>query len=382
MLSAEAAEVATSELVSGDFHVTANKRIFDSVVSLVSNGLKVEPETVALDLERRQMLSAAGGSHYLVDLMGHVGSTTAISAYTREVADCAARRRTVGHSEDIGRKCKDRRIPLEDVIRQVDEMRADIDLPTVGGSPDADIETFLSGETTYEWLVPGLLELGDRLILTGAEGGGKSTLLRQLAVTVAAGLHPFTLDKIPPARVLLIDLENGEAHVRRRIRPLALKATQMGMPITKENLRVRVKSDGIDLLARSDVRWLYDRIAANLPNLLLIGPVYKLYTGNPADEEPARAAAKVLDTIRTRWGVTLVMEAHSPHGDGSSSRDLRPFGASLWKRWPEFGLGIAPDPDDPIHFAKLNHWRGPRDERDWPKRLRRGGSWPWTAVED
>ena len=50
-----------------------------------------------------------------------------------------------------------------------------------------------------DWVIPALLERGDRLIWTGFEGLGKSVITRQLAVCAAAGVHPFTGEPITPA---------------------------------------------------------------------------------------------------------------------------------------------------------------------------------------
>lgn len=61
----------------------------------------------------------------------------------------------------------------------------------------------------YDWVVPDLLERRDRLMLTGSEGGGKSTFLRQVAVLSAAGIHPFRFSPIQPIRVLVVDAENS-----------------------------------------------------------------------------------------------------------------------------------------------------------------------------
>ena len=71
------------------------------------------------------------------------------------------------------------------------------------------------------------------------------------------------------------------------------------------------------------------------------------------------------------------MEAHAGHGRGvDGTRDLRPRGSAALLGWPEFGLGIAPDPDD-ASLSRVVRWRGDRDERDWPEALRRGGPLPW-----
>ncbi|MCL5460050.1 AAA family ATPase, partial [Loigolactobacillus coryniformis] len=78
---------------------------------------------------------------------------------------------------------------------------------------------FLStGIAPYDWLVPGFLERGDRLIVTAGEGGGKSTWLRQTALQVACGVHPWDPNVIVPARnVAIIDLENSQRQVSRRL---------------------------------------------------------------------------------------------------------------------------------------------------------------------
>jgi replicative DNA helicase len=47
----------------------------------------------------------------------------------------------------------------------------------------------------------------------------------------------------------------------------------------------------------------------------------------------------------------------------------------LWSRWPEFGLHLSAK-------GQLLHWRGARDERNWPAALNRGGDWPWTPETD
>ena len=45
-------------------------------------------------------------------------------------------------------------------------------------------------------------------------------MLRQVAVSTAAGVHPFNGARNSPRRVLLVDLENGQRTLRRHLRHL------------------------------------------------------------------------------------------------------------------------------------------------------------------
>jgi replicative DNA helicase len=248
-----------------------------------------------------------------------------------------------------------------------------------------------STDTRYDWAIDGFLERQDRLLVTGTEGAGKSTLLAQIAVMAAAGVHPWTLEHVAPLNVGVIDMENSSRLLARRF--AGLKASlahyqrHRGLPEPWEPTRFRIKSkpEGIDLTQRADRRWLLERCLTNETDLLIIGPLYRMFSGTAArgdvgGEDMARHVTAALDEVRHQAGVTLVMETHAPHG-ATSTRDLRPFGSSVWLRWPEFGVGISHKADAPPREYQLGHWRDPRDQRTWPAALLKHGSpWPWTPV--
>lgn len=75
-----------------------------------------------------------------------------------------------------------------------------------------------------EWVIPDILARGERLVLTGTEGGGKSVLMRQLGVCAAAGVDPFQPSRqVEPARVLLVDAENRLRTLQPWLRSLSAK---------------------------------------------------------------------------------------------------------------------------------------------------------------
>lgn len=253
--------------------------------------------------------------------------------------------------------------------------------PPVDLAPD--LEEFLAGETDFDWLIPGLFERADRLILTGPEGFGKSLMCQQMAVCMAAGIHPLRFSRIKPVRVLYIECENGERHLRRALKKLNTTARSSGRGVEKGQMRIICRSEGLDLTTEDDSAWLVERVTAHRPDVLFIGPLYRLHAKNPSDEQPARSVVAALDRARAVNGAALIVEAHAGHGEGGKARSVRPTGSSLFLRWPEFGYGLAPynktneRTRSPLAFTA---WRGPRDEREWPDRLERGDMWPWEGV--
>ena len=397
MLSAAARDVMHRELTPEDFYTPAHARVAEACGELHRVDHAVDPVTVAGWISDRygvDTLTITGGLAGLTEIMNDCPSSTSAPTYAARIRDRSARRALQSVTTEASKSAADLGISVDEVI---DTMRARLDTvdAPIGGEPPTSIADFLAGNYPYRWLIPNLLERRDRLILTGGEGGGKSTLLDQMAVQLSAGIHPFARHRFAPLRVLRVDVENSPQQLHRRytrlIGRLASSEVQMslggGPPPEYDpgNLLVANRQEGIDLLTRADRRWFTAKVDAARPDIIISGPIYKLIQADPKDEEPAAAFAGYMDQLRARYDCAIVLEAHSPHGtDGGRFRTLRPIGASLWMRWPEFGYGIRPDPnsDDWDWVA----WRGPRDdERYWPSRLRRGGkAWPWvnSLIDD
>ena len=240
--------------------------------------------------------------------------------------------------------------------------------------PALDLDEFLdTPEPDYDWLVDLLIERGDRIIWTGPEGGGKTTLLRQLVTQLSAGIHPFTLAAIPPIRALVVDCENSPRQTRRAMKPLRAAA---GAAYVVGNVRIIAVGGALAVADPAIEAQLAEVIRTHEIDLISIGPLYKMNQGDPVKEEPAAALSNTLDRLRLIRGSALLIEAHTPYAEGSrSKRPLRPYGASLWSRWPEFGMYLDPQ-------GAITHWRGQRDERSWPKALIRSTPWPWAAAPD
>lgn len=317
----------------------------------------------------------------LFDLRHQTPTAANIGYYAKIVHEGGVRRRL--------RKAGSRMIQLADSGTPMAEALAharsewDSVRTSVGTTLDAKpLSEVLEADDEYDWLIPNLLERKDRVIITGGEGAGKSTLVRQIGIMAAAGLHPTLHTSIDPVRVLVVDAENTERQWSRAVRTLTLKARTIGSADPSQTVHLAC-TPRIDITTDKDLGAIHRLIDEHAPDLLLIGPLYRLVPRAINDDDAAAPVIAALDTMRDR-NLALVIEAHAGHAIGADGhRNLRPRGSSALLGWPEFGFGIAPDPSEdmggglPPSLFRLVRWRGDRDERAWPHSLRRGGEWPW-----
>lgn len=346
--------------------------VFDAIVALYDRG---ESPTMAA------LVQLTGrGYHDLGEVASGASPGQGTLTNARIVAEYALRRRLLASWAEMKDRIFDLSEPIGGTLDLLEQTIAEANLPTDNIAAGPGFDDWLGIETEMTWLVPRLFERGERLILTGwLEGGGKTTLLRQFAMQASSGIRPFTAaNPCDPIRVLMIDCENPEVLARRRFRALRLSAG--GAFDDQSRLVVFARPEGLDLLGRRDRKWFTDRVAANRPDLVVIGPLYKLHDGDPIEERPAKALATFFDKIRVRYDFAMLIEAHTPQDVSGHDRPLRPYGASLWRRWPEMGFGLAKSkPGSPADYA-LTPWRDTRGDGDWPRWLQRGGQWPWMRA--
>lgn len=383
--------VEASGLTGVEFYRPAHQVIFETMVALLTDGKPCDPASVLAALGKGA--AKVGGGPYLHTLMtaAAAGNITYHAKIVRgkwrlrliiEEGQRTVQRGLTAHANG-----DDAEEVIEATARALEHLRQD--------GTDDDLSTLMTLSEFVDrpippkrWVVGDLIARQERLVLTGMEGVGKSVLGRQFAVAAAAGLHPFTLAPREPVRVLAIDLENPEDIMIDSWGQLRTAAAQRGRPVEDGRLVIDRKMSGLDLANVEDRRWLDRRVELVRPDLLVIGPAYKMYVGGDTQREEtlARMVTSHLDRLRESTGCALILEHHAPHGDSSAKkRSVRPFGSSLWLRWPEFGWGIRLDAETTgqsfqRRTVEVSHWRGGRTYRNWPERLETGAGWPWMEA--
>lgn len=382
LLSAQACGVAEAIVSAGDFYVPANGHVYTAIMELHDAGKGVDPVTVAEVLKRHDLLEAVGGPATLVNLQAATPATSNAGRYAHIIARYSDLRRIQRAVSSISGEVaanQDPDIIVEGALSSLREIGA--------GRSDAlpsdvyRMVDFLNrpAEQRPDWIIPGIIRVGWRIILTATEGAGKTYLLRQLAASAAAGIHAFdTSQNIPPKRVLLVDLENPAEHIDNSMgmfQAMCEKAPEYN----PDNFMLWHAPGGIDLRSRSD-RSQFDNLLREFnPDLVCLGPIYKSYSlsARETDEIAVREVQRTLDDLRTRHQFGLIMEHHSAKSSGGNKRSLDPYGTVFWMRWPELGIGMEArlDSDEVV----MGRWRGDRLPNGWPDSVFRSTPWPWTG---
>lgn len=230
-----------------------------------------------------------------------------------------------------------------------------------------------------KWVIPGMLRTNERLVITGPEGGGKSVLIAQLCLGAAMGMNTMSplLDSHDPLRVLMLDVENDRLQIKanmRKIHPY-LDELSGGRKPTIEWVDVR----DINLADTVERQKIIRLAKERMPQLLYMGSLYKLAPEGDKVDQQFGHVSRAVDRIRAETGTSILIEAHTGHGmNNDRNGAMRPYGSSMWLRWPEFGMAMIPQRGKPV---QIKHWRGGRsDDRVWPGGLRRGNVMPWEPI--
>lgn len=252
----------------------------------------------------------------------------------------------------------------------------------------------LTGEDlSVEWCVPALLPAGSATMLTAEEGVGKSTVLRQIALSAMSGMQPFTPwgAKYAPQRVLLIDCEVSANQFKRSLRSLWSYGRDYQPTADTTLMAVETHQGGLNFSEAHDQGWLHRLVRQHKADLLVVGPVYRFTDADLNTEEGVRTWQRCFEPMLAD-GVSIITEHHAGNGPAGQQRSLRPIGSSAMRRWFAQGISLRTDKCDPhglafcptcLRRARVESWRGSREEEArWPQFLKgeRGMVW-WNSDE-
>lgn len=365
----------------------AHQEIARAIVLLFATDAAADPITLAEWIRRDGGFRGSFQPKYLTDLYGLPALPDHAATYAVRVREAAGERRLA----ELGTRTTDlaRNRGTMSLAEAVAQVQAGLD-KVIGEEPEKSrplsVAEFLARPepeafTGLEWVILGLLEAGERVIVGSEEGSGKSVLGLQVAMCAAAGLHPFLATAIPPVRALYVDLENRMRTLKRRLRRGEELAARTG---TWDPARFAVFHDqnGIDLRRAEGQHRLMQAIRNHRPNLIVAGPMYQMGLDDEQAKGDHKAVKDFWGRAVDRSGAALWLETHPPLAGTRTGRVQRPFGSAIWTHWPEFGIWLAETEKGSGRY-RLGRFRKDREtDRSWPDEIwwRSGHGWPWEAL--
>jgi hypothetical protein len=310
LVSKTARQEARKHIVGSDFDHPSHEVLWNAMSQLDRHDKQVDAVT---------LLAAVGSDRareVIPDIIAATAIPDSVAEYAQIVRGWAVRRKIDGAAMTARHDAFNPDTPVGTLAAKVaSEFIAIRD----GGAAATDDITAVTARELLEqqddepdWLIPGLLEKRDRLILTGEEGLGKSHMLRQIAVHIAAGLDPFhDKGRIPTGRALIVDCENTWSQVRRKLRPAIEFAAVRGAADTADRIVVDC-TNRMDITRDRDLARVHQLLDAYQPDIVVIGPLYRLVPRALQTDDDTAPVLAALDTIRDR-GAALLMEAHAGH---------------------------------------------------------------------
>lgn len=374
LLNEDSVPFAANVLEPDDFASANLAEVFRAIVFLKKTGKPVEPYSVWVQAQENGLRGLEVTK--LHEWAGAPRSAGSVAFYADQVKENSTRRKLSIAGMKYQQDAANMEIPAAQTVSDM--------LNTLKGIRDGSTNTNLEAltlreildipETPADWIIPDLLQKRERMIITGWEGLGKTTWIRQMSICMAAGLNPITLDHINPVRVLVVDVENTNTQWRNETRGIVQKVQRIGQVDPTTSMRVHC-GNRMDVRRDKDLGLIHRLVDEHDPEVLFIGPIYKLLPNAIQTDDDAAPLITALDSLRDR-GLGLIMEAHATKASREGG-SLAPRGSNALTGWPEFGFGLAPTDDG----AEIQRWRGDRSrDRQWPKKLFRGTSGlPWVA---
>lgn len=205
-------------------------------------------------------------------------------------------------------------------------------------------DEFSAKPSPIRWLVRGWLQAEALLMVHGPSGGGKTFVVLDWALTLAAGLETWRQARARPGPVVYLA---GEGHAGLRARIAAWKQHHQA-----SRLDMWLSRDGLDLNAVAGYQRTADAIRAldRRPVLIVVDTLHRFLAG---DENSAQDAKSMLDAcakLMSEFGCAVLLVHHTGVHEEAQTRAR---GSSAWRGALDIEISVVPAKgQDPIQIVQ------------------------------
>ncbi|MDX2042498.1 MAG: AAA family ATPase [Acidobacteriota bacterium] len=343
-------------LTAESFYLQSHKLIFAALKEVHVRGWSIDPRSLGDYLESQHQLDLVGGLAYIADLFdGMTPHAEKLSALVKQLEDVRYKRDAAKHAFKMFQQACNGAAP-SDITRSLESFPrpsfAD-DYHLLRTWAELSVEELKTGETVIHELERG--ELG---LLAAVTNVGKSTLLRNLMLSLAAGRNfPPIVNARRPRRVLLLDFETRTAKLQRDIKRMLSDFDKEERALVDQNLAIicdaEVNEDEpLCLSYQNHLNYVGMQARAFKPDLLIVdtaAAAFSIRNENDNAEVSSHIFKPLVKLARDLN--TAILIAHHIGKAGSeegraAEKAYRARGASSFGAFPSLVLNLTQDSSD------------------------------------
>lgn len=198
-------------------------------------------------------------------------------------------------------------------------------------------DQFSAQPAPISWLVKRWLQADALIMVHGPSGGGKTFVVLDWCLRMAAGLPEWCGNKVNPANVVYLA---GEGHHGLRGRVAAWKAHHQVC-----SLNMWLSKDGCDLNTPTGYLKVVEqvRMLPDNPKVIVVDTLHRFLAG---DENSAQDAKTMLDAcaaLMREFNCSVILVHHTGVSDEAQHRAR---GSSAWRGALDIEISIVPSKDD------------------------------------
>jgi phage/plasmid primase-like uncharacterized protein len=198
-------------------------------------------------------------------------------------------------------------------------------------------DDFASQPAPISWLVKGWLQESALIMVHGPSGGGKTFVVLDWCLRMAAGAREWFGCRVKPGPVVYLA---GEGHHGLRGRVAAWKVKHGA-----GKLSMWLSRDGCDL----DTAEGLNRVKANVmalgvrPSLIVVDTLHRFLSGDENSAQDTRAMLAACSSLMGDFGCSVLLVHHT---GVSEEAQARARGSSAWRGALDIEISVTPAKDD------------------------------------